>query len=284
MASGNELALETARVILLRDDLHQLLDTIKCGRLAFRNFRKLVVYLMPGSIYIQVCSMILSLFAGITCNLSSFSMFCTSFWVDMAPSFAMVNEKEEEDLMLSGPRAAETRLVDWRLLVQGNLITGTCLAIVTQSVFYLYMSAYAHIGFADMLFQFGSPSVNVTTNVLSNDEHVNVGTSVAFVASVFVSMLGTLMANKTARRSFFQQSPLQARTRNLWVYAAACVSILICIVAVNVTFFQDQFNTRSVPAVFYVIAVVAGLAVLTVDELRKLLVRHKIAYFHRFAW
>ena len=199
----------------------------------------------------------------------------------------MIMEKEEEDLMLLPPRSVDDRLVDWKLLVQANLIVGGLIASLTQTLFFFYMSSYANIGFSDIVFTFDTPTVNNTAtlaNTLSNEQYVNIGSSIVFVCVVVVNILGNLMVHKTAKRSFVQQSPLNASTRNVWVYVAAACSLTLALIAQNLPVFQDRYGMTQIPAVFYIIIVVAGLFIFGLDELRKFLARRKIAYFDRFAW
>ena len=287
MGSANEVATQTARILLLDDDFHRLLDMIKAGRLAFRNIRKVIIYLFPGGCFAQIVSMILSVYLGCTSDFSSFGMFMVSFVIDVGPSISMIMEKEEEDLMLLPPRSIDDRLVDWKLLVQGYIIIGGCMAATTQLFFLLYMSSYANIGFSDIVFTFGTPTVNNTAimqNTLSNDAHVNIGSSIVFICVVFVNILGNLMVHKTAKRSFVQQSPMNKRTRNVWVYVAAVYSVVLALVVQNIPYFQNKFGMAQIPVMFYILIIAVGLLLFGIEELRKFLVRRKIAYLDRFAW
>jgi hypothetical protein len=100
----------------------------------------------------------------------------------------------------------------------------------------------------------------------------------------FMKVLGNLMTVKTNRRSFFQQAPWQAKTRNMGVYIAALFSFLIVPIAIYVPYFQSEFSNRNIPPVYYLAGIGFGLLIFAIDELRKLGVRTESLYMHRFAW
>ena len=287
MRSGNAVATEVAHIVLLDDNIASLLALIKTGRLTYRNIRKVIIYLIPGGCVGQLVPNIMSIFFGFPTTLTNFAQSIISYVTDPASSVAMIMEKEESDVMLQQPRTTSTHLVDWRFFFQAYALVGSLIAASSVGLYFVYMSSYAQLAPVQLAFTFGAqPAVfsNTTASGLTFDEYLYTGQSVTFFVIIATQVFGNLLVHKTNKRSFFEQVPWHATTRNLWVYAAGGFQLVCAIFALYFGPFQAEFNTRPVPVVFYVAALVAGLVIFGLDELRKLCVRMEVFYVDRIAW
>ena len=290
MSSGNDVATEVAQIILLDDSFHSMLTLIKNGRLTFKNIRKVIIYLLPGGCVGQMVPNLMSIFLGFPASLSNFAQTIISFVTDIICSISLIMEKEEQDLMLQQPRNDETHLVDWKFFFQAYLVIGCLIAGFETLLFLLYMSSVANTPPGQLIFSFGNqPDAfsNVTSSgqaALAYSEYLYIGQTITFVCIIFTQILGNLMTVKTNKRSFFQQAPWHAKTRNLWVYLASLFSFIVVIIVIYVQAIQDFFKTRDIPVLYYVLSLAIGLLIFAVDELRKFCVRNEIFYMDRIAW
>ena len=163
------------------------------------------------------------------------------------------------------------------------------IVIFSNLLYLIYMSTYANVGPGSLFFTFGNQPASFS-NVTSTGEahlayshYVNTAATSVFVSIVLINLF-VLMSVKTNRRSFFQQSPFDPNTRNLWPYGAALVSISICFFCVYMPFIQSVYSTSPLPVIFYVLPVVFGLVIFTLEELRKLALRYDALYLNRIAW
>ena len=290
MASGNDVATEVAQIILLDDSFQSILSLLKNGRLSFKNIRKVIIYLLPGGCVGQMVPNLMSIFLGFPASLSNFTQTIISFVTDIACSISLMMEKEEQDLMLQQPRNDETHLVDWKFFFQAYAVIGSLIAGFEMLLFLLYMSSAANTSPGQLIFSFGSqPSAfsNVTSSgeaALAYSEYLYIGQTITFVCIIFTQILGNLMTVKTNKRSFFQQAPWHAKTRNVWVYLASLFSVIVVILVVYLKAIQDFFNSRNIPMLYFVLSLGCGLLIFGVDELRKFCVRKEIFYMDRIAW
>jgi hypothetical protein len=70
----------------------------------------------------------------------------------------------------------------------------------------------------------------------------------------------------------------------LWVFAAEITSIIILAGFIYIPFCNKVFYTRPIPYEFYLYPLVFSVLIFMADEIRKLFVRRKLFYFHKFGW
>ena len=291
LCSGNDVATEVAQIILLDDNFGSLLTLIKNGRLTYRNIRKVIIYLFPGGCVGEMVPNFLSIFLGYPAMLTNFCQAMIPFVTDVFASISLIMEKEESDLMLQQPRSlVDNHLVDWKFFFHAYGFVGLLIVLFSNTLFFLYMSTYASLGPLTLAFTFGNEPTsfsNVTSSgaaALSYNEYLYEAQTLTFVTIIILNIVGSLMTVKTNKRSFFLQAPWHPATRNLWPYAASLVAIVICALVVFLPPLQATFSTRSVPISLCVLALVFGMVIFALDELRKLCIRFDALYLSRIAW
>ena len=291
MASGNDVAIQVAQVVLLDDRFESILTLLKNGRLTFANIRKVILYLIPGGCMAELVSTMLYIFVGVPQNLSAFSMIVITFGTDVLPALSLMLEKEEDDMMLQAPRSHKDSLVDFTVFFQGYAFIGMLIAFASQLLFFLYFQLNYGFSFA-LMAHTSNPrdlytKVDNSSSISTEDavlEAFYTGTSITFTCIVILQIIGNLMTTRTHRRSFFQQLPFQVKTRNGWPFLAGLFSLAVCLIVNNAPAIQSKFDSRSIPIVFYIVPVFFGLVLFSLDELRKLAVRRKMLYMEKWAW
>ena len=233
----------------------------------------------------ELTPVLMSIFLGVPQNLTSFAMLIISLFTDVGPCLSLMMEKAESDPLLQPPRSKYDHLVDWKFLIQAYLFMGVMILLCSQVMFFIYMQFWAGFYPSDILLSFGNWQdgfKNMTTAQIN--EHYYTGQTVTFVSLVLLQIIGNLWSNRTHIQSHFQQAPWRKATRNLWIYVADLVSICIMLIIVFVPIFNTFFNTRPIPAGLFFLPLAFCAIIFSLEELRKLFVRRKILYFHKFGW
>ena len=251
----------------------------------FANLRKVILYLLPGGSLAELTPVLMSILIGVPQNLSSFQMLIISFFTDIGPCLSLMMEKAESDPLAQPPRSKHDHLVDWKFLLQAYSFMGVMVFFSSQVMFFIYMQYCAGFYPSDILLSFGNWGDgfhNLTT--VQINEFYYTGQTVTFVSLVLLQIFGNLWSTRTHIRSHFQQAPWRKSTRNLWIYVADLASICVMLVIVFVPIFNSFFNTRPIPTPFFFLPLVFCAIMITLEEVRKLLVRRKLLYFQKFGW
>jgi sodium/potassium-transporting ATPase subunit alpha len=301
MGSGSEVAMEASQLVLLDNNFASILVAIENGRLVFDNLRKVVLYLLPGGCFAELIPVLMSIFLGVSQDVSSFEMLIVSLFTDISPSLSMMMEKPEEDLLKRPPRSRDQHLVDWRFLVHAYLFLGLMIVLSSQFMFFLYMFVYAGLRPNQIFFSFESlyiaynesnfERLNDTRDMTDANnvgglvaEFYKTGQTVTFLTIVYCQIFANLMCTRTHVKSFFVQRPWSRATRNLYLFAAELVSFSIMTFIIFTPFVQNLFGTRNLPLQFFFLPLICCVGIFTADELRKLCVRRKFLFFHKVAW
>ncbi len=236
-------------------------------------------------------------------------MLIISLFTDICPSLSLMMEKEESDLLKQPPRSKKDHLIDYKFMLQAYAFLGIMIVFSSQFMFFLYMYTRADLGPSDIFFSFGNweklrpnqsdfQNLNLTNltdvsnhtiqafyrNGYTIQEHYYRGQTVTFIAIIMLQIFGNLYSTRTHINSFFMQIPWKKATKNMWLFPAQIVSIIIMILVVFIPPINDLFNSRPVPVHFFFIPIGFALLIFVMDELRKLLVRRKIFCFYKIAW
>ncbi|KAH0834143.1 hypothetical protein J3R83DRAFT_11446 [Lanmaoa asiatica] len=285
MGSGSDVAKEAAALILLNNDFASIPVAIEMGRLVFDNLKKVTLYLMPVGSYTEFMAVLTNVLMGMQIPLSSYLQVCFSITNDVVMSISLMYEKAEADLMLRKPRNARTdRLTDWRLFFQIYLFLGLMAWPCCMAMWFVYMNQNG-LGFYDVILtynQWGDGWKGKSAAELTN--LVNTGQCIYYVTMVFMQY-GNLLAIRNRRVSLLQSNPLWGRRQNLVVPVGMIGTALIAIVNLYGPGLQSVFYTTPIPAMFWGPPFGFALAVLIVDELRKLIVRtYPKSIIAKMAW
>ena len=84
---------------------------------------------------------------------------------------------------------------------------------------------------------------------------------------------GNLLSSRTRKLSILQQNPFAGVGRNLAIFPAMAISLVIASFFSYVPFFNKAFLTRGVDVEYWFLPVAFGLGLLLLDESRKALNR-----------
>ncbi|RSL44135.1 hypothetical protein CEP51_016272 [Fusarium floridanum] len=272
IGSGSNTAIAAADLVLL-GSLSAIVEALRCSRLMFDNLKKTVAYLLPAGSFSEFWPVFTYVVFGLPQILSSFLMIIICLFTDAVAAVSLTYEKPEGDVLLRKPRApGRNRLVDWQLILQAYGLAGMLEMSLSFIMAYWYLQRKG-IPFSDIWFTFGNLPDTIEPDYYQ--QQLNVASSIYFV-NVVVMQWFNLLAVRTRRLSVFQQPPLfNKATNNLFLFPAIAFAFIMAIFWLYVPEFQKVLNTSPVPVENWFMAVVFGLLVLLVDELRKYMVRKR---------
>lgn len=255
------------------------------GRLVFDNLKKVTLYLMPVGSYTEFMAVLANVLLGMQLSLSSYLQVCFSITNDVVMSISLMYEKAEADLMLRKPRNARTdRLTDWRLFVQIYLFLGLMAWPCCMAMWFVWMDENG-LRFHDVILVYNKwqdgwqgKSADELTSL------VNTGQCIYYVTMVFIQY-GSLLAIRNRRVSLLQSNPLWGPRQNLIVPVAMVGTALIAVVNLYGSGLQRVFFTSPIPGKFWGPPFGFAVAILIMDELRKLVVRtYPKSIIAKMAW
>jgi P-type Ca2+ transporter type 2C len=252
--TGTDVAKEAADMILTDDNFATIVAAVREGRGIFANIRKFLRFLMSSNIG-EVLTMLLGVVfaAGLglqdTGEALAVPLLATQIlWInlltDSAPALALGVDPPPEDVMRRPPRRPTDRVID-RAMWVGIAWVGLVMAVVTLIALDLRLDG----GF------------------VGGSGNVDEARTMAFTTLVLAQLFNCFNARSdrtTALRGLFT---------NRWLWGAIALSLALQIAVVQMTLFNDAFET--VPLALDDWLICAGLAsvVLLADELRKVVGR-----------
>ncbi|ORX98166.1 calcium ATPase [Basidiobolus meristosporus CBS 931.73] len=277
MGGGSEVAVAAAHMVLLDNNFSSILVSLESGRLVFENLKKCLLYMLPAGSFAEMIPVLTNMFFGLPLPLSPFLMLVICVLTDVPPAIALVLEKPERDLLKRKPRDAKNdRLVNWRLLIHAYFMVGLIETLVGHILYFFFMTTQGGLRVSDLFFAFDKWQDGYHGKTGQELQELTYGgQSVMFISLVMCQAFGNLLSTRTRYLSFFQHNPLQRPTRNLGLVVAQALSLTFAIIVVHVPFFQEQFNTRAVPAGYWFAPLIGAVLIFLLDELRKFTCRSR---------
>ncbi|KAH9172572.1 sodium-potassium ATPase [Lactarius sanguifluus] len=265
MGNGSDVAREAADMVLL-EDFSAIVVALEYGRLVFDNLKKTTLYLLPAGSFSELMPIVLNVVLGVPQMLSNIQMILICVATDVLPALSMCFEPPESGLLSRPPRnIRKDRLANIRLLLHAYGFLGILESLCAMSMSFWYLQTKG-IPFTSLAGKFG----NYPPEFINNPNLLYEAQSVYFFTLV-VMQWGNLLSTRTRRSSIFQQPPTWGVNR--MVIPSAICALLIGIFFCYVPVFHDIFQTSNIPAKHFFIPLTFALALLILDETRKLIVR-----------
>lgn len=278
MGNGSDVAMEAADMVLL-DSFSSIIVAIEYGRLVFDNLKKVILYLLPAGSFSELWPVVVNILLGLPQPLSSIEMIIICVLTDVGPALSLILEKPEADLLTRPPRhPKKDRLADAKLLMHAYFFLGVTETVCSMAMAFWHLSRLGY-PFSEIIIGF---NFTYTPEFLAA---VSEAQSVYFINLVIMQWFN-LLATRTRRLSIFQQNPLGNKTtRNLVLFPAMLLALIIAIFFLYVPFFNSAFGTAPIPWYHYFLPMAFGLVMLGLDEARKWNVRnYPKGFLARIAW
>lgn len=297
--TASDIAIAASDMVLL-DSFASITIAVERGRVVFDNLKKTIAYLLPAGSFSEFWPVMTSVIFGLPQILSSFLMIVICCFTDCAAATALAYEEPEADVMLRKPRdLKKDKLVDWRLLLQSYGLVGMIETTTSFAMSYWYLQRKG-IPFTDLWFSFGEYGGRVAA--LDDDYisfHLAVASAIYFVNLVIMQWFN-LMGLRTRRMSLFTQPPIrfvkQAEGRgwtgswrvegNWYLFPAILVALVMVFIFCYIPGLQGVAISNPIPGEYWGLGFAWGISLLSIEELRKLMLRRSKAggFWARIAW
>lgn len=291
--TASDIAIAASDMVLL-DSFASIIIAVERGRTVFDNLRKTIAYLLPAGSFSEFWPVMTSVIFGLPQILSSFLMIVICCFTDCAAATALAYEEPEADVMLRKPRdLKKDKLVDWRLLAQSYGLVGMIETTTSFAMSFWYLQRQG-IPFSSLWMSFG----NVETAAGHGEDYINFHLAVAsaiYFVNLVVMQWFVLMGLRTRRTSLFGQPPVrivrvvEGRWRvegNWYLFPAILLALVVVFVFVYIPGLQSVTMGRPIPGEYWGLGLAWGVALLSLEELRKMRVRRSRpgGFWARVAW
>lgn len=282
-ASGSDIAMEASDMVLL-GSFSAIPEAVLYGRVVFDNLKKTIAYLLPAGSFSEFWPVMTSVIFGLPQVLSSFLMIIICCFTDCVAATVLAYEKPEADVMLRPPRDVNhDRLVDWRLLLQSYGLVGLLETVCSFAMSFWYLQRKG-LPFSALWFAFGNLPTPEGQTADDVTHHLAVASSIYFVTLVVMQWFN-VMAIRNRRLSIFSHPPaFNRKTQNLLLFPAILFALVVALIFTFVPGIEDLGCAR-VPVEHWFLPSAFGIGLLSVDELRKMMVRkYPNGFLAKMAW
>ncbi len=250
--SGTDVAREAADMVLMDDNFASIVAAVEEGRTVYANIRKFMTYILTSNVPEIVPYLAFVLFR-IPLPLTIIQILAVDLGTDMLPALALGAEPPEPGVMKRPPRSPKQRLLTVPLLLRAYLFLGVMEAIAAMSVFFFVLDAGDwHYGEA-----------------LAISDPLYLQATTACLSAIIAMQVVNVFLCRSEHRSVFSD----ALARNRLIALGIVLEIALILVIDYTALGNALFRTAPVPSWVWAAAVPFAVAMLALEELRKVLTR-----------
>ena len=236
MGSGTDVAKETANMIVIDDNFTSIVNSIKEGRVAYANIRKISYFLISCGLA-EILFFLLAIMFDMPTPLLAIQLLWLNVVTDGIQDISLSFEKDEESIMNEKPRKPKESLFDKELLLE-VLISGTFIGVLVFAIFYYLVNI-----------------VGVELNVARG-----------YVMALMVFIQNTHVFNCRSEKNSCFSKKLK---HNSFVYIGVVGSILLEIIVMEVPLLSKYLQTTSIPLLDLTYLFIIALSVIILMETYK---------------
>ncbi len=241
--TGTEVAKSAARIVISDDNFSTIVKAVEEGRLVYRNLKKVILYLFATSMA-EIAVLMLALLLGYPLPLAAVQILWINIITEGTVTVNLIMEPPEGDEMRRRPVPMGEPLLNKALLKRIVLMT-PAMALSTFGFFVWRLSS-------------GVPFELVQTET--------------FTVLAVCQWFNVLNCESETRSSLSL-----GLIRNKWLLGGVSLGILLQVAVVYLPSLNTLFHTTPIPAGDYPVIIAAASLVLWIEEIRKFLVRRKLA-------
>ncbi len=259
-ASGTDVARDAADIVLLDDNFATLVPAVREGRAIFDNLKKAVAYILTSNVP-EITPFLGFIFLGLPLPLTVVLILSIDLGTDMLPAIALGKERPESDILKQAPRPRHTHLINRRLLLWAYGILGM---IESAAGFFAYFSVLLAGGW-----HWGQP--------LAGFDPLYHKAVSAFFAAVVLCQVANGLLSRARRQSLLRQGLFSNRL----LLAGIMTELLLAWLIIQWPLLQTWFGTATLTWHELLLGAPFALAMLLLDETRRLLVRKNVGWVVR---
>lgn len=256
--TGTDVAKEAADIVLTDDNFASIVAAVEEGRAIFANIRKFLRYLLSsntGEVLTMFFGVLLASRIGLEAQedglvlpLIATQILWINLVTDGPPALALGLDPADSGLMQQPPRPRGESAITLRMW-RGIAYVGVIMAIGTL----LVLDASLPGGF------------------IPGNGSLRYGQTMAFTTLVLFQIFNVLNAGSDERSAF------AGLFRNVWLWGAIILSLMLQILVVYAPFLQPAFGTVSLSPLDWVECVLVASSVLWLREASKLMTRWRVS-------
>ena len=252
--TGTDVSKEAADIVLTDDNFATIVAAVEEGRAVFENIRKFLRYLLSSNIG-EVMTMFFGVLlakkiglqaeaGGVVLPLLATQILWINLVTDGAPALALGVDPADDGLMNRPPRPRHEGVITRQMWI-GILFVGAIMAVGTLLVLDASLPGGLIPGSGDMQY----------------------GQTMAFTTLMMFQLFNAFNARSD------EQSAFHMLFRNIWLWAAVALSLVLHIGVIYIPFLQQAFSTSPLHFSDWIYCAVIASSVLWLRELAKLAAR-----------
>ena len=236
MGSGTDVAKETAKMIVIDDNFTSIVNSIKEGRVAYSNIRKITYFLISCGLA-EILFFLLAIMCDIPTPLVAIQLLWLNVVTDGIQDISLSFEKAEKDIMKEKPRNPKESLFDRELMLE-ILVSGTFIGLLIFGLFYYLVSI----------------------------KEVELNMARGYIMALMVFIQNTHVFNcRSERHSIFSKYVKE----NQIVFIGVIGSIILQMIVMESPFLSSVLKTTSIPLMHMLYLMLAAISVILVMEVYK---------------
>ncbi|MFH1375379.1 MAG: cation-transporting P-type ATPase [Patescibacteria group bacterium] len=249
--TGADVAREAASLVLTDDSFASVVMAVAEGRRIYGNMRKFILYIFSCNIG-ELTVVFFAILLGLPLPLTAILILLVDLGTDLLPSLALGIDPPNPETMERAPRNTRKRILE-KSFVLHFVFIGLVIGILVLAG---YIGALYSVGWrwGELLIPESAPHIHAMT--------------FAFATLVIVQLFNAFNF-RSEIHSF-----LSPRVRkNLWLWGAVVISLLLVLVVTELPVAQRAFGTIGLTLTEWFVIVGISASVLIVEETRKIVCR-----------
>ncbi|MFA4886351.1 MAG: cation-transporting P-type ATPase, partial [Desulfotomaculaceae bacterium] len=252
---GNDVARETADIVLLDDHFATIVSAVEEGRAVFSNIRKFITYVLASNtaeIVPYLCFVLLR----IPLPLPIIQVIAIDLGTDLFPALALGLEKPGKEAMKRPPRSREERLMNTGLLLRAFVFLGMIEAIAGMAGYFYVMYGGG--------WQWGGQ--------LGHGDPLYLQATTACLAGIVMAQMANLFTCRSDTISAFQPS----LKRNPYIFWGLAYEVGVLLFIVYTLPGNTLFRTLPISTDVWLFMLILPPVLLLADEIRKFFARRRL--------
>jgi Ca2+-transporting ATPase len=244
LGGGNDVAKETADIILLDNNFKNIIEAVKQGRVIFANIKKVVLYLLSDSLC-EVFIVIGAIFMKLPLPVLASQIIWVNLIDDILPAIALARDGEMENVMTKENKKTDILDKENKALIFFTSLAG---AVSVLAIFLIFWKG--------------------------KEENYVLANSIAF-ALLGMNTLFFVFCVRDIKKPFWRVSWIENRA----LLYAVLVGIFMQVSAIHIPFLQNIFKTTAINLFQWVFVIVASFVVIFIVEFVKWIFnRQRVSY------
>ena len=250
--AGTDVAKQAADMVLLDDNFASIVSAVEEGRAVFQNIRKFLTYVLVHNVAELVPYLAFALF-NIPLPLTPIQALSVDMGTDSLTALGLGTERPDPQNMQLPPRAQTEQLLNWPVAWRAYLFLGPIEAAAAMAAFFVVLFSGG--------WSYGQ--------VLATNEPLYLRATTACLSAIIILQIVNVFLCRSSVRSVFSTDIFD----NPLIVWGVVLEIVLALIINYTQMGNWLLNTAPIPDKLWLLLIVFGAGMLTLEELRKLIVR-----------